>query len=81
MTVADLVKFSVEMLKRLHDSGISTGDYRHLAIYEEYESMKLSGDKTTYIVATLAEKYGICERKVYKLLRHFKRECQFGAAL
>ena len=41
---------------------------------------RLEGYKTTYIVATIAQKYGICERKVYKVVKHFRRECQIGAA-
>ena len=80
MKVADLVKFSGEMLKRLHDSGISTDDYQWLKMYEDFEKMRLEGHKTTYIVATIAQKYGICERKVYKVVKHFRRECQIGAA-
>jgi len=80
MKVADLVKFSGEMLKRLHDFGISTGDYKHLQMYEDYERMRREGEKTTWIVAELSRRYGMCERKVYKVIRRFKGECRFGAA-
>ena len=80
MKVADLVKFSGEMLKRLHDSGISTEDYQWLKLYEDFERMRLEGHKTTYIVACLSDKYDICERKVYKLVKHFRGECQIDAA-
>ena len=80
MKVADLVKFSGEMLKRLHDSGISTEDYQWLKLYEDFERMRLEGYKTTYIVACLSDKYDICERKVYKVIRRFRQDCQIGAA-
>lgn len=80
MKVADLVKFSGEMLKRLHDSGISTDDYQWLKMYEDFEKMRLEGHKTTYIVATIAQRYGVCERKVYKVIRRFRQDCQIGAA-
>lgn len=65
------------MLKRLHDLGISTNDYKYLPMVEEFENMKKKGLKTTYIVAVLSEKYDICERKVYKVLRHFHADCHF----
>ena len=80
MKVADLVKFSGEMLKRLHDFGISTDDYQYMQMYEDFERMRLEGHKTTYIVAYLSERYGMCERKVYKIVRRFRQECQIGAA-
>lgn len=75
MKVADLIKFSCGMLKTLHDFGISVDDYRYLPLYEDYLLMQESGEKTTYIVAVLCQKYGLCERKIYKVLKHFKREC------
>jgi hypothetical protein len=79
MKVADLVKFSGEMLKRLHDFGISMDDYQYLSLYEEYEKMRCAGHKTTWIVADLSRRFGICERKIYKLIGRFKRDCQIGA--
>lgn len=80
MTVADLIYFSAEILKRLHESGIGTSDYKYLPIYQEYERMRQLGEKTTYIVAKLSSQHGMCERKVYKILRRFRQECHIGAA-
>ena len=33
--------------------------------------------KTTYIIAHLAEKYGVCERKVYKIVGKMIMNCTF----
>lgn len=33
------------------------------------------GDKVSYVIAVLANKYGICERKVYALIKHFQTDC------
>lgn len=79
MKVADLVKFSAEMLKRLHENGIRVDDYKYVAMYREYERMKCDGYKTVFVVAKLSEQFGVCERLVYKVLRRFRRECQNGA--
>lgn len=63
------------MLKRLHEIGIRIDDYEYLPMLCEFERMKDSGEKTTYIVAFLSEKYGMSERKVYKLVSRLMRDC------
>lgn len=59
--------------------GISTPDPRFIDLYTEYLTMKQAGDKVTYIVAHLATRYSISERKVYKPVRQFGRDCNVGA--
>lgn len=41
--------------------------------------MRETGDKQTAIIFCLSEKYHVCERKVYKIIKHFQENCQFGA--
>lgn len=41
--------------------------------------MKSRGEKTTYAVLYLANKYSVCERKVYDLIKRFGKRCTFGA--
>ena len=62
-------------MKMLHENGISVEDYKHLPMLEEYRQMKSIGDKTTYIVSALSDRYGISERKIYKLLHVFMKDC------
>ena len=38
--------------------------------------MIAEGEKVTYIVAVLAAKYRICERKVYTLLKRLSHGCE-----
>lgn len=80
MKVIDLVKFSGEMLKRLHENGINVEDYELLPMLADYERMKGEGGKTTYAVAVLAEKYGLSERKIYKVLARMQKDCRIGSA-
>ncbi len=68
--------FSSEMLKRLHECGIRIDDYKYLPMLVEYEDMMLSGEKKTYVVASLSEKYGMCERKFYKVIARLMKDCQ-----
>lgn len=67
------------MLKRLHNFGIKVDDYQYLPMFEDFERITSSGGKTTYAVAFICEKYGVSERKVYKVLGRFRKDCQIGA--
>ena len=75
MKVLELLKISCEMMKMLHKSGISIDDYKYLPMLKDFEKMKECGEKTTYIVIILSEKYNICQRKVYKVLKRLFADC------
>lgn len=68
MKVKELIKIGKVIMKMLHERGIKMDDYMYLPMVEEFDIMKKTGNKTTYIIAHLAEKYDICERKVYKII-------------
>lgn len=77
MKVKELIKIGNVIMKSLHECGIKMEDYQHLPMVEEFDVMKGLGHKTTYIVAHLSEKYGICERKVYKIIGLMSVDCTF----
>ena len=51
----------------------------YIDLYSEFEAMKNRGEKTTYAVLYLANKYSVCERKVYDVIKRFGKRCTFGA--
>lgn len=75
MKVVELLKFGREMLKMLHENGIRMADYTYVPMITDYLDMKERSIKTTYIIARLSRKYGMCERKVYKVLKRLLKEC------
>lgn len=75
MKVVELLSVSEKLIKALHENGIKTEDVHHLPLYQEYLLLKGDGHKTTYIVSHLSDKYKICERKVYKVLKRLETEC------
>jgi hypothetical protein len=75
MKVIELLEFSHELLLKLKRLGIRLDDCRFIGLYNEYKAMRKSGEKVTYIVSMLAEKYGISERKVYDLVKRLGAEC------
>lgn len=79
MRVIEILEFNREMLEKLRNAGVRMDDCRFIELYGDYTRMRGNGDKVTYIVATLAAKYEISERKVYKLISFFRSECKIGA--
>ena len=76
MKVFELINFNRELLKRLQEAGIRLDDARYVDLYSDYLTMHRNGDKVSYIVAALSEKYAMSERKVYGLLKRFQSDCK-----
>ena len=79
MKIYEILAFNREILARLDQIGIHPNDYKYLDLYKDYLTMKANREKVTYIVAHLAEHYGISERKVYSLLARLGRDCKTHA--
>ena len=47
----------------------------YIDLYNDYRVMLGGGEKVSYIVATLADRYHVSERKVYTLIKRYGREC------
>lgn len=76
MTIYELLKFIGEPLERLTNAGIKAGDYKYIALYEDYRKARKTGEKLGYIVAVLAERYGVSERTVYDVVKRFGQDCK-----
>ena len=79
MTLFEALKFNREPLEMLLKLGGRPTDIRYIDLYADYQTMKGEGEKVTYIVYYLAEKYSVSVRKVYELIRRFGRKCTLGA--
>ena len=79
MKIIEILNFNKELLNRVHDAGIRLDDYRYIDLYNEYQTMRKQGEKVTYIVAILSDKYGISERKVYNLVKRLNSHCKIVA--
>ncbi len=75
MKVFELINFSRELLMKLRAAGVRLDDVRYVDLYADYAKMRRDGDKVSYIVAVLAERYGVSERKVYSILKRFGNDC------
>lgn len=75
MKIYELLSLCENVLHCLSECGIRASDYRYMALFRDYVYLKHEGNKTTYVVALLAEKYGISERKTYELIKRMASEC------
>ena len=79
MTLFEALKFNREPLEMLRKLGVKQDDVRYIDRYSEFEEMKKRGEKTTYAVLYLAGKYAVSERKVYDVIRRFRKGCTLDA--
>lgn len=50
-------------------------DVQNIELYNDYNRLLDEGEKVSYIVAVLAERYNVCERKVYTLIKRLQSDC------
>lgn len=77
MKIYELLNFNRELLERLSSAGIKPDDYKYADLYADYERLDRKGEKKTYIVACLAEKYSISERQVYLVLGRMEKDLSY----
>lgn len=75
MTIFEAIVFNRELLARLDALGIRPADAAYVDLFADFCKMVNNGDKVSYAVAVLSERYGVCERKVYTLLKRFRSPC------
>jgi hypothetical protein len=79
MTIFEILKFNRELLNRLRQYGIRLEDADYIDLFADFNNMVGAGNKVSYAVAVLADKYDVSERKVYSLIKHFQNDCNPGA--
>lgn len=75
MKIYELLQLNCDSLKLLQDSGIKMKDYKYLSLFKEYMKIIGEGNKKTYAVAVLADKYNLSERCIYKMLEKLQKDC------
>lgn len=72
MRIADFIRIHKEMMNLLSKYEIKMDDFKYIDMFEDYDSMVKEGNKVSYIVSYLSDKYCISEASVYRILRKFK---------
>ncbi len=79
MTLYEVLAINKEMINRLQKYGAKPDDCRYIDLYRDYLQLRDDGEKVTYIVSLLSERYHVSERKVYSLVKRFGQHCSIGA--
>lgn len=79
MTLYEVLAINKEMINRLQKYGVKPDDCRYIDLYRDYLQLRDDGEKVTYIVSLLSERYHVSERKVYSLVKRFGQHCSIGA--
>ena len=74
MKVYELLTFNKELLNKIVVAGIRHDDYQYIGLYDEYAAMKERGEKLTYIIAHLSDKYKLSERFIYAFIARMKKD-------
>lgn len=57
-------------------AGVKPNDHKYVKLFEDYQEARKRGEKVGYIVATLADKYGVSDRTVYDVVKRFATDCK-----
>lgn len=79
MKVIEILKLNKGLLKVLQNLGVKVDDVRYIDLYNDYKTLLARGEKVSYIVAVLSERYDISERTVYGLLKRLQMDCNLAA--
>ena len=74
MKVVELVKISIPTLKMLSENEVMRDDWRYVAMYDEFQSMRSVGVKYSEAVRMLAEDYGLGRATVERAVALLGRE-------
>ena len=74
MKVVDLLKINQSAMESLSKADIRKGDYKFVALYEEFEHLREKGEKYWYVITHLAEKYKMSESSVKRLVKRLSSE-------
>ena len=61
MKIIEVLKFNRELIKRLKIAGIRLEDKEFVDLYTDYTNLLKRGEKVSYIVALLSERYAVSE--------------------
>lgn len=76
MTTYELLKTNENMLRLIVENRIAISDVTHLQIYAQYKKMKEEGHKVGYITIHLADKYGMTDRGIYKVIKRLSKKVE-----
>lgn len=69
MSIADFLRKNRDVVNAIKENHILPEDLELLGMYDEANAMLQQGEKTSYVAASMADKYGFSERHYYKVMK------------
>ena len=79
MTIYEALKLSGCMIEQLERAGARPSDHKYVGLFEDYQRARERGEKVSYIVAVMAERYGVSERFVYDIVKRLAADCKVAS--
>lgn len=76
MTVYEALKMCGGVIEKLEKAGVKPSDHKYVALFEDYQRARKRGEKISYIVFCLAQRYGMSERNVYEVVKRLGSDCK-----
>ena len=76
MRAVDVLGLVKEILKVVSEIGLHLDDWQYVGLYTDFMRMRQEGEKFRYITSVLAERYGISESSVIRIVKRLSAECQ-----
>ena len=70
----EILKMNASLLQLLSKNGVSVNDVNYLDVFDEFMEMKKQGVKVRFIALTLADKYGMTDRSIFKIVKRMSQE-------
>lgn len=75
MKAYELLMINRSLLEAMERCSLGIGDVRHVDMIREYISLSAEGNKKTYIIRVLSDKYNVPERTLYRTIDRLCAEC------
>lgn len=72
MTNYEALKLFGGVIDTLERAGARVSDYKYLRLFEDYAEAVGRGEKVSYVVAILADRYNVSERTVYDVVKRLQ---------
>lgn len=74
MTIYDLLRDNLAILRRFHRNGVAVDSIRFLPLYEDWVRMVDKGLKKQYVEQVLSDKYGYTPRYIRLVVKYMKEQ-------
>lgn len=78
MKAYELLNINESLLKVMDSLSLAISDVKYVPVIKEYIRLMGEGNKKTYVVQVLSDKYDIAERTLYRVVEKMMGDVEFN---